>query len=346
MASPASIKTASSDPGRQGQPVSLGILPASEIDRIHEEMRCQFEAKCGVIHEETVRISKSGVPIPVLLTRVPLKNEKGQTIALLAILKDISEERKLKQKVEKLQRNTAMAKVAGKVAHEIRTPLGVLFLKSDLLVERLRMLFEVHEHDQDGTAKHQSFVEKCVADIQKQISRLEEIANNYLHLSRSRIMERENVNINALLKDISLELIEQYHDDEITLEFNVADHLPVVRLDQQKFQRVIANLFRNSIEAIRASHIENAWVRLVVEQERNHLVFQVIDNGPGMPEQIKQKAFDPFTTTKSIGTGLGLYLVCEIVENHGGTISIDSAPSQGTTIRIVLPLNEETQSGE
>lgn len=329
-----------------GRPITL-IIPEEDRERIQNEMRCQFEGKCGVIHEETLRIHKSGERIPVMLTRVPLRNEKNEIIALLAILKDISEEKKLKEKVEKLQRNTAMAKVAGKVAHEIRTPLGVLFLKSDLLVERLQMVFNEDTPSLAGEflGKNKKFIEKCIADIQKQISRLEEIANNYLHLSRSRIMDREDVNLKSFIRDIRLEFKEQFSEDNVQLEFEVTDDVPIVKIDPQKFQRVFANLFRNSLEAMRASHIEDGWVKLHIFPRNNHLFMEVSDNGPGMPEQIKEKAFDPFTTTKSIGTGLGLYLVCEIVENHGGTITIDSSPGMGTTIRIQLPLQEVISSG-
>jgi PAS domain S-box-containing protein len=326
-----------------GQHIDL-CLPEEERERVRDEMLCQFQEKCGVIHEETVRISKSGHRIPVLLTRVPLKNEKGEVVALLAILKDISEEQKLRKKVEKLQRNTAMAKVAGKVAHEIRTPLGVLFLKSDLLVERLHSVFddELDEQSKVGQSltRHRKFIEKCITDIQKQVSRLEEIANNYLHLSRSRILDREEVSLKTFVRDVAIEVKEQYSNEPIQMDFEMEENLPTVLIDPQKFQRVVANLFRNSLEAIRSSHIENGWVKLRVYQENEQIIMEVSDNGPGMPEQIKERAFDPFTTTKSIGTGLGLYLVCEIVENHGGSITIDSAPNQGTKIRILLPLKE------
>ncbi|MBD3267304.1 GHKL domain-containing protein, partial [bacterium] len=128
------------------------------------------------------------------------------------------------------------------------------------------------------------------------------------------------------------------------LELNITEDIPMVRVDPQKMQRVVANLFRNSIEAIRSSHIPNGNIALDVYLQHETLVMEVTDNGPGMPEQIKEKIFDPFTTTKSIGTGLGLYLVCEIIENHGGTINIDSTPGEGTTIRILLPLKEVSTS--
>ena len=311
------------------------LLPPDIREREHERIVQQITGGMGLIHEQTVRCRKSGEMFPVQMTRLPLKNSEGKTIALLAVLKDISESEKLKKRLESLERNTAMAKVAAKVAHEIRTPLGVLFLKSDLLVERLNLLF--HEWGKGEVCRHKEAIEKYVADIQKQVSRLEEIANNYLHLSKSRVMEKEEVNLKAFLHDVSVECKEQYKEDHIHWEFEVQDPLPPVSLDPQQFHRVISNLVRNSIEAVRSMEPRDKIIGLRVNVEDDRAEFVIWDNGPGMPNDIKQTVFDPFTTTKSIGTGLGLYLVQEIVQNHGGEIAIDSTVGEGTSVRISIP---------
>ncbi len=320
-----------------GQSIDL-IVPKHMREETHNVIKQQISGKMGVIHEETRRVKKNGEEIPVLLTRVPLTNPEGETVALLAILKDVSEEKKLQKQVETLQRNVAMAKVAAKVAHEIRTPLGVLFLKSDLLLERICKTFE-HWGEEDGT-QFKEPLHKCVADIQKQISRLEEIANNYLHLSKTRAMEKEWINPHRFIKDVINELKEHYEDDHVRIKCTVDEQLNDVFLDSQQFQRVFANLVRNSVEAIRSSKIKEGWVLIDVISEGNAIQFSVVDNGPGMADEILQAAFDPFTTSKSIGTGLGLYLVREIVENHDGTISIDTKKGEGTKVEIKIPFRK------
>ncbi len=326
------------------------IVPQEIRDQVKRGLKEQFEKCLPVYHEETVRLSKTGERIPVMLTRVPIRNKECEVVALLAILKDISEQKHLRKErkslqkeqenlqrqVENLERNTAMAKVAAKVAHEIRTPLGVLFLKSDLLVERLRLAFE--EWGMGDLEKHQTRLEKCVSDIQRQISRLEEIANNYLHLSKTRTMERENVNIKAFLQNVAKELREQYIEGEINIESHVEEGLPPLWVDSKQIERVFFNLVRNSVEAIRQSQMQNGYVHLNAKKSDNHIILEIEDNGPGMPSKIKQAVFDPFTTTKSIGTGLGLYLAKEIVENHGGTIEIVTEEGQGTTVRFTIPI--------
>lgn len=316
-----------------GQKIDL-IIPSEMLEESLNSIRDQFSGNMGILHEETVRLHKSGKRIPVTLTRVPLTNDKGEIVALLAILKDVSEQRKLQKTIENLQRNTAMAKVAAKVAHEIRTPLGVLFLKSDMLTERMQNAFE--EWGGDNGEFHQRKIEKCVHDIQKQINRLEEIANNYLHLSKSRAMERQVIRLPKLVKDIAKELTEQYKSSGVKIVTQVDEEVPPVDIDPQQFQRVVANLVRNSIEALTSSKVHNGKVTVAVSHNPNQVLLEVRDNGPGMPDDILEDVFDPFITTKSIGTGLGLYLVKEIVTNHGGEIAIDSGQDQGTAVRIML----------
>ncbi len=320
-----------------GQSIDI-LVPENLREYEHEQVRKQINGEIGVFHEDTIRLCKSGEPVEISLTRIPLKNRQGKNIALLAILKDVSEQKKLQQEVDTLQRNTAMAKVAAKVAHEIRTPLGVLFLKSDLLVERLRRAFE--EWGTGDSEKHQKILEKGVSDIQKQINRLEEIATNYLHLSKTGTIERVNLKLRLFMRDVVSELKEQY-DDRIQLEYEVQDNLPAACLDAQQFQRVFSNLTRNSVEAIRLAHIPNGKILFRVYQEGETIRFEVKDNGPGIPKEIQQAVFDPFTTSKSIGTGLGLYLVREIVENHDGSIHIQSEEGKGTTIHITIPLERD-----
>ena len=260
-------------------------------------------------------------------------------MAFLVIFKDISEKKKLQKQVETLQRDNAMAKVAAKVAHEIRNPLGVLFLKSDLMVERLEMAFENWGKGNPG--QHRAVLEKYVSDIKRQIYRLEEIANNYLQISKIRMNEREDVDLHKFMEDLEAELREHHSSDEVTFVFSVDAGLTTAYLDPQQFQRVFANLVRNSVEAIQLSHKRKGRIEMRVARQEGGLEFLVSDNGPGIPAKIQETIFDPFTTTKSIGTGLGLYLAREIVENHQGSLVIDSAEGQGTRVRITIPLGDD-----
>lgn len=317
-----------------GKPITM-IVPPEDHERVHASIEQQFSGTLGVIHEETFRITKLGRRVPVMLTRIPLVNPQGETESLLAILKDNSEKMHLQKQVDTLERNNAMAKVAAKVAHEIRTPLGVLFLKSDMLTERMQSIFD--HWGEESLETHKPRLEKCVTDIQKQISRLEEIANTYLHLSKSRITERQNVNLRSLLEEVVREQKPVLEKNGVQLVHHGGDNLPEVFADPQQIQRVLQNLIKNSHEALSTSKIPRAQITIGLESDGDWVWIDVQDNGPGMPQEIREDVFDPFITTKSIGTGLGLYLAKEIIQNHNGAITISSEEDQGTRVRIQLP---------
>ncbi len=324
-----------------GKPVDLIMTPEvreHELERIQK----QFDGELGAINVETVRLRKDGTPVHVQMTRIPMISSQGETSTLLAVLKDITKEKELRRKVELLERNQAMSKVAAKVAHEIRTPLGVLFLKSDLLVERLSVVFD--EWGKGNVDTHKKALEKYVTDIQRQVSRLEEIANNYLHLSKSRTMERQDVDVEASLNEMLAEWKEQYKDEDIVWHLENKTKPLSLFLDPQQIQRVCFNLVRNSVEAVRSNDEEAKAIGIRMDSDERYLHLTIWDNGPGIPQEIRETIFDPFTTTKSIGTGLGLYLVQEIVRNHGGEITLESEEGKGTSVKISIPLEPEKQT--
>jgi PAS domain S-box-containing protein len=315
------------------------IIPEDIREKTRISIEEQMQGQFGVLHEETERLHKDGRRIPVFLTRVPLHNNNCEVASLLAILKDTSEQKRIQKQLERLQRDTAMGKVAAKVAHEIRTPLGVLFLKSDLLVERMESAFE--EWGESDATTHKEKLGKCVADIQKQISRLEEIATNYLHLAKSRTMERQRIDLHKWMKEILKELNEQYPQGFIDFKIDYDEQTPTIDGDPQQLQRVVANLVRNSVEAIQYSKIKKGTITLRSRPVEGGVMIEVADDGPGMSKEIQEDIFDPFITTKSIGTGLGLYLVREIIDNHGGIITIETEEGQGTTVCIYIPVMQQ-----
>ena len=122
----------------------------------------------------------------------------------------------------------------------------------------------------------------------------------------------------------------------ITVEKVIEQNMPSVHADQDQLIQVLINLVMNSIHAMP----EGGRLRLSLGREDNHVVLGVSDTGHGMSEEIRSKVFDPFFTTKDFGkgTGLGLTVVKGIIEEHGGTIAVESAVDKGTTFWIRLPL--------
>lgn len=127
----------------------------------------------------------------------------------------------------------------------------------------------------------------------------------------------------------------QFSFRDITIEQNLADTLPLVRLDKDQFQQVVVNILINAMEAIERKgkiRVETSY-----DQPERTIKLKITDNGYGIPEDVRLKLFDPFFTTKDTGTGLGLSISYGIIESHGGRISFESQVGRGTAFTITLP---------
>jgi signal transduction histidine kinase len=121
------------------------------------------------------------------------------------------------------------------------------------------------------------------------------------------------------------------------LESGIAGDLPGVMLDPGRLEQVLVNLLVNAAQASRGA---DAWVRLSVgrAEEPGWIELSVADNGAGIPADQIDQIFDPFFTTKEQGTGLGLWICHQIVEDHGGRLRVESEPGVGSTFRVLLPV--------
>jgi len=171
--------------------------------------------------------------------------------------------------------------------------------------------------------------------------RASEIVRSMLQHSRTSTGEKEPTDINALC-DEYLRLA--YHgmrakDKSFNAEYKLEldPGLPKINVVPQDIGRVLLNLINNAFQAV--VEVENPKVTLITQQLNNSITIRVVDNGPGIPEHIRDKIFQPFFTTKPTGqgTGLGLSLSYDIVKAHGGEIMIESQVDVGTMFKILLP---------
>jgi signal transduction histidine kinase len=162
--------------------------------------------------------------------------------------------------------------------------------------------------------------------------------NQLLAFARRRPVERRAVDLGEIVED-SLEMFqERIAHSSITVEKSIEVNLPSVHADRDQLIQVLINLVVNSLHAMP----EGGRLRLSLTREGRHVCLGVSDTGHGMPEEICAKVFEPFFTTKDFGkgTGLGLTVVKGIIEDHGGTIEVESVVDKGTTFWIRLPLDK------
>lgn len=223
------------------------------------------------------------------------------------------------------ERESAWREMAKQVAHEIKNPLTPMKLNIQHMQRSLK------PNDPDFESKLQKISQSLI----EQIDTLTNIASEFSNLAKMPGSKFEKIDFMHLVESV----IELYNDDEnIKIIF---EHKPTkyyVNADKEQLLRVLNNLVKNAQQAIPEDKEGKIVIR--VEKKENKLCTYIIDNGQGMNEEQKERIFTPNFTTKSTGSGLGLAMVKNIIEQHGGTIYFETSFGSGSTFIFELPLSE------
>jgi len=212
--------------------------------------------------------------------------------------------------------------LAAGVAHEVRNPLNSLQINLSILEQELAELV--------GDRRAHVFV--VLAKIAAEIKRLDDFVSEFLRFARPPKLNLERLPLGPLLADLAAFITPECSKQRVSLHLDLAGP-ETARVDGFLLKQGILNLVLNALHATPpGGHVV---VRTSGEQRR--LEVSVSDDGEGMTAETREQAFTPFFTTRAEGTGLGLPLVRRIVEQHGGSIEISSAPGEGTTVTLTFP---------
>lgn len=249
-----------------------------------------------------------------------IEEQKKQYEFLLKAHKELQEAQETIIKQEKF---AIIGQLAAGINHEIKNQLGVV-----MAIEAIRKLYPENQ-------KIQTYTQLILEARNRIVSLLDEIRD----FAKKKDYEKNKTDLVSLIKN-TIKLCEFDKDlDTIKIIFNPDENLkPVVFINADKIQQVLINLIRN------AGHASPAKSKIEIDllKEENFWLIKIRDYGKGIPEEIKEKVWEPFFTTKSSGTGLGLDICKKIIENHNGKIWFESQMDKGTTFFIKLPLFEET----
>jgi len=234
-----------------------------------------------------------------------------------------AELRQVQSELLRNERLSALGQLTATMAHELRNPMGAI---SNTIYTLKRQI--------EGSALD---LGRPLARIERSIGRCERIINDLLDFTRLRALESAPVAVNAWLAEV---LDEQKLGAGIDLERRFSTPDRIVSFDGERMRRVIINLIENAAQALAEPLPDGRERRITVATRIIDSGFEltVDDNGPGIPADIAPKVFEPLFSTKSFGTGLGLPMVKQIVEQHGGSIAIDGATGLGTRVAVRLPL--------
>lgn len=243
-------------------------------------------------------------------------------MGLTVTLRNETERERLREETIRLDRLASLGKLSAGIAHEVRNPLtGISLLLDDL-------------HDKPGfSAEDKDMLSKALSEIER-VERLISALLNYSSPVRTAFREGD---LTPIVKDILLLMRRQAEKQGVAMNVSYAP-LPQFRFDPEKIRQALINILKNSLEVL----VSGGVITVTTECHDTAVAIAIHDNGPGILEQDLPLIFEPFFTRKGAGTGLGLSITQRIIEEHHGTLTVESDDSTGTTFRIALPLDNRS----
>ena len=274
----------------------------------------------------------------------------------------------LKQAQEQIiaeQKLASLGQLTAGVAHEIKNPLNFVSNFSEVSVELVDEIHEVMEEAKTGEVEISEEIEPILADLRLNLQKVKEhskradgIVRSMLEHSRSGPGNWRETGLNALLKqyvDLSYHAVRAHNTDfNMTLTQDLDPEMGMLTVVPQDIGRVFLNLVTNACQALdeKRQNSDGGYepeLRIASRRLEDHAEFDIRDNGTGIPEELRERIFEPFMTTKKPGegTGLGLSLITDILTRHGGSIRLDTEEGVFTEMRVILPLEPppETDRG-
>lgn len=250
----------------------------------------------------------------------PLYGDDDTHMGGVLTFRDITDVVMYEKKLNQKDKMESLGRLVSGIAHEIRNPLTAI----KTYIELLPMKYD-----------NEKFRAKITNQVPKEIDRLNNLLLELLDYSKPKEMRKEIINFKELIDGIRELFISELNREDIVLNCDVDD--VSIYGDKQQVKQILINLLINSIEAIE----DGGDIDLIVKEEGNSIVITVEDNGEGIEEKDLKTIFDPFYTTKSTGTGLGLFISYKYIKENGGDIKINSKKGQGTTIAIAFKKDKE-----
>jgi len=256
---------------------------------------------------------------------LPLVQNRRITGSLIYI-EDITEKRKDESRLRRAENLASLTTLAAGVAHEIKNPLGSISIHLQLLQKTLAK----NKYSDKKTDKY-------VNVINEEIGRLNKIVVDFLYAVRPMNLELREGNINNLITQL-MEFIDlEMKQSNIMCLLELDENVPKILMDERLLKQALLNLIKNA----QAAMPDGGVFTIATNFAENEIRISVCDTGVGISKENLSKIFEPYFTTRETGTGLGLTQVYKIVREHKGEITVDSAPDQGTEVKIILPLPQK-----
>ncbi|MBP8975143.1 MAG: response regulator [Bacteroidetes bacterium] len=248
------------------------------------------------------------------------------TASMLLFLRDITEQKRIREQMLQSERMSTMGRIAAGIAHEIRNPLAGISLNLQFLDRRL----------EQNSPEHNS-----VTASLEGVARIQQVIEDTLGLARVKPPSFQKEDIHQLIERTLSYLKLVFRQKSIKLEKQYTESLPKIYVDASQIQQVLLNIIENAVDASQEGGtlvITTEEKKFNEEEEKKYVKVSIRDYGIGFPREVLEHLFEPFHTTKTDGTGLGLMLSKYIIDRHQGMIEVENAPDKGACVSIYLPV--------
>jgi PAS domain S-box-containing protein len=270
----------------------------------------------NVVRGEYQYTTKDNRSIWLGITTSQLINAAGEKIGHIFVFTDLTDIKAMQARMELKERLSQLGEMSAGISHELRNSMSVISGYAKLLSKN------VEEPNKQN-----------VDEILSEIRTMDKIISELLAFAKPSVLSVQQVDMHKLLEDTIKYAVED--NDLVSVSVDVESHVSV-KADVVLMKQAITNILINASEAMP----EGGTISISIHRLNNRVKMNIKDSGPGIPEDIREKVFLPFYTTKAEGVGLGLALVQKIIFAHGGTIEVGSNQGGGTSFSIILPVKD------
>ena len=286
---------------------------------------CNTLTDCSIVREHEINHQKKiGQKVPLALSATPIRNTDGQCEGAVIVLRDLTEIKRLEEKVKRSEKLAAIGELAAGVAHEIRNPLSSIRGFAQFLKQALK-----------DKPKEQEYAQLMVDEV----DRINRVVTDLLTFARPMAAKLAPVDVTELVEHTVRLVQPEAESRRAAIQIKVAD-LNKFSLDVNQMTQALLNLLLNALQAVSlGGHVD---IGAQMNASDSRISFWIEDDGPGISKDKLEKIFEPFFTTREKGSGLGLSIVHKIVENHHGDIIVECpAPgkTQGCRFTIRIPID-------
>jgi PAS domain S-box-containing protein len=302
-----------------GQPVDILVPLELQEARELESIARKFRALGAVRSHQTERITKEGRRIQVIFTRTAIKDDSGKVVGSSSVVKDVTSFRNLERQLADAEHLATLGELSAGLAHEIKNPLAGIKGAIDVIRDTLPDA-DIHR--------------PVLGDVLHEVNRIDRIVRDLLNYAKPKPPSHSSIDLPGLVQRIVA--IARTAPKHYPIHVTQTEDIPGFTGDETQLEQVLLNLLLNAQNAMNSEG--QIGVVLDYDKESKTVRIEVQDTGPGIPEEIKKKIFQPFFTTRTDGTGLGLATCLKNVQYHGGSIEVYSEPGHGTTFIVTIPL--------